>query len=207
MKKVIMLDSGTTISLFCNKELVTDVQESTELLNLSTNAGSKVIDKEATVRGFGTVKFDPSSIANIFGLHDLTKRYRVTFDSERDNAFYVETKDGTKKFESDGQGLYLYKPSEKYLEEVREKQGNTPATGTSNLQTIWENRRGFNQREYSRAVQARKLMHVVGAPTTENLKSMLRQNVIANCPVTSTDVDNAEKIFGKDVSSLKGKST
>ena len=28
-----------------------------------------------------------------------------------------------------------------------------------------------------------------------------------NCPVTTKDVDNAEKIFGRDVSSLKGKLT
>ena len=80
-------------------------------------------------------------------------------------------------------------------------------TGVINLQTVCENRKGFNQREYGRAVEARKLMHIVGAPTTENFKSMLRQNVIANCPITTKDVDNAEKIFGKDISTLKGKST
>ena len=50
-------------------------------------------------------------------------------------------------------------------------------------------------------------MHIVGAPTVENFKSMLRQNIIVNCPITTQDVTNAEKIFGKDVSSLKGKST
>ena len=48
---------------------------------------------------------------------------------------------------------------------------------------------------------------MVGAPTISNLKSMLRQNIIMNCPVATKDVDNAEKIFGRDISSLKGKST
>eukprot|EP00978_Attheya_sp_CCMP212_P000843 scaffold1766_cov39-Attheya_sp.AAC.3 len=41
----------------------------------------------------------------------------------------------------------------------------------------------------------------------DNFKSLLRMNIIKNCPVTTEDVNIAEKIFGPDVSSLKGKST
>ena len=36
---------------------------------------------------------------------------------------------------------------------------------------------------------------------------MLRSNMIRNCPVTEEDVKIAEKIYGKDISTLKGKST
>ena len=41
----------------------------------------------------------------------------------------------------------------------------------------------------------------------DNFKSILRMNVIQNCPVTVEDVNIADKIFGPDMSSLKGKST
>jgi hypothetical protein len=40
-----------------------------------------------------------------------------------------------------------------------------------------------------------------------NFKSLLRMNVIQNCPVTVEDVNISEKIFGPDISSFKGKST
>ena len=57
------------------------------------------------------------------------------------------------------------------------------------------------------AKRARKLLHILGFPTAENLKNMLRMNAIKNCPVTVEDVTNAEKIFGPDVASLKGRTT
>ena len=43
-------------------------------------------------------------------------------------------------------------------------------------------------------------------PMVANFKSLIHMNVIANCPVTVEDVFAAEKIFGPDVSSLKGES-
>ena len=35
---------------------------------------------------------------------------------------------------------------------------------------------------------------------------MIRSNMIVNCPVTFSDVKNAKLIFGRDITSLKGKS-
>jgi hypothetical protein len=40
-----------------------------------------------------------------------------------------------------------------------------------------------------------------------NFKLLLWMNVIQNCPVTVEGVIMSEKIFGPDMSSLKGKST
>ena len=41
----------------------------------------------------------------------------------------------------------------------------------------------------------------------QDLKAILRMNSIKNCPVTTKDVDLAEKIFGANITSLKGKTT
>jgi hypothetical protein len=39
----------------------------------------------------------------------------------------------------------------------------------------------------------------VGSPTIETFKTLLKMNAIRNCPVTTEDVNIAEKIFGSDV--------
>ena len=57
------------------------------------------------------------------------------------------------------------------------------------------------------AKRARELYHILGAPNIPTFKSMLQMNVIKNCPVTSDHVGIAEKIFGTDVATLKGKTT
>ena len=75
------------------------------------------------------------------------------------------------------------------------------------VSTVAKNRKGYTLRQYERAKKARALYHIVGTPTVENFKALLKMNVIKNCPVTSEDVTMAEKIFGPDISNLKGKST
>ena len=40
----------------------------------------------------------------------------------------------------------------------------------------------------------------------ENFKALLHMNAIQNCPVTVKDMKIAERIFGPDMPSLKGKS-
>ena len=66
---------------------------------------------------------------------------------------------------------------------------------------------GYTQREVERAIRARRLYHALTAPDLRELKSFLRQNIMRNCPVTTEDVALAEAMFGKDIPTLKGKST
>jgi hypothetical protein len=47
----------------------------------------------------------------------------------------------------------------------------------------------------------------VGTPTIKTFKTLIKMNAIRNCPVTTEDVNIAKKIFGADMSSLKGKLT
>ena len=113
-----MLDSGTTCSLFGNPDLVTNIKQSSDPIQLQTNAGTATVSEEATVANFGIVRFSSDAIANIFGLSDIKKTNRVTLDTAREDAFVVHGSDNEPdvRFMCDENGLYVYEPSAKYIE-------------------------------------------------------------------------------------------
>ena len=118
-----------------------------------------------------------------------------------ENAFLVHQPDKIIKFEHTSEGLYTYRVDKDYKTSLKEK-------GSSNLvTTLSENWRGYINRQYDRAKTAWKLYHIIGMPTVENFKALLCMNTTQNCPVTVKDVKIAERIFGPDMLSLKGKST
>ena len=92
MRETITLDNGSTLSLFCDPELVENIRESTTILKMHTNAGSKLSNQQATVPEFGTVWFQEDAIANIFGFGDLVDQYQITCDSAKEDAFLVHMK-------------------------------------------------------------------------------------------------------------------
>jgi hypothetical protein len=98
----------------------------------------------------------------------LKKKHRVTYDSEKEDAFIVH------KFECNPKGLYTYKVSDKYLK----KQSHL-------INTVKENRVGYTQRQFEQAKKARELYHIVGTPTIESFKRLIKMNAIKNCPVTT----------------------
>jgi hypothetical protein len=75
------------------------------------------------------------------------------------------------------------------------------------INTVKENRVGYTQRQFEQAKRAQELYHIVGTPTIDSFKAFIKMNAIKNCPVTTEDVNNAKKIFGTDMPSLRGKST
>ena len=54
---------------------------------------------------------------------------------------------------------------------------------------------------------ARRFLHALGCPTVQDLKAVILSNQIKDNPVQLSDVNLAEKIFGPDVSTIKGKTT
>jgi len=199
----VILDSGSTISLFKSKDLVTEIRDTEEKIQLETG-GTRVVDKEGQIEGFGKVYFNKNGIANIFAVKDLIKRHRVTYDSEKEDAFVVHIGNKPIKFRANQQGLYVFEFPKSYVDYVEHK--NTSNTGVC-LQTNATQVEGYTNRQVERADRARKLYHMLGAPTMANMKAVLRQNLLRNCPMTTKDVNLAEETFGPDISTLKGRST
>jgi hypothetical protein len=173
-----------------NPDMVTKIKVSREPIQMRTNAGTKVMALEGQVDGFGRVYYDPTQMANIFGFAKLADNHRIVYDSEKEDAFHVYMDHGIVKFTRTDEGLYVYKPTPKFLQAVAATKGMKPlanyqAHETSLLvSTVSENKLGYTKRQFDDAKRARRLYHIVGCPTVENFKHILRQNIIKNCPVT-----------------------
>ena len=92
---------------------------------MATNGGTKKLSVEANVHGLDTVWYDASTLANILSLELLRKKYRVTYDSDVANTFFVHTEKGIIEFIGQD-GLYAFRPSKAFFEWVSEQKGMMP---------------------------------------------------------------------------------
>jgi hypothetical protein len=78
-------------------------------LDLVTNAGVLRTTKKATIPGWGKAWFNPHVITNIFSYAEMAKQYRITYDSNMEDAFIVHIPDKKVKFTKTEQGLHIFK--------------------------------------------------------------------------------------------------
>ena len=70
----ILLDSGSTISLFKDKQFLEKVWEAKTNLLMETNAGSKLITMQGEIKGFGKVWYNKDAVSNLLGLDDVVRQ-------------------------------------------------------------------------------------------------------------------------------------
>ena len=203
MRDRVLLDSDSSVHLFCNPQLVEGIQPAKEPLEVYTNAGIFRATQMAYVRGSDQdipVWYSPDAVTNVLSLAQLRKQRRITYDSEKEPAFHVHFQNGvTMKFREHGEDIYSYAPPHLHHDRPTNTSYQFP-------QTVEDNTSMYSDRQVLRAKRARDLLHAIGCPSVADLKKVLKMNSISNCPVTEEDVQLAEKVFGPDVGSLKGKS-
>jgi hypothetical protein len=69
------------------------------------------------------------------------------------------------------------------------------------MQTVQENFEGYMKREILQAKEAHQAQAMIGSPSEPDYKGMVSSNTIKNCPITVSDVTNAQNIFGPDLAS------
>ena len=93
---------------------------------------------DADVPGLGVGKFDAEQMANIMGFSHMADKYRITYNSTKEDAFCIHMESGVVKFVRDGR-VYSYTPSDYYLKDVvAYKCMKPPDDETSNLQECAE---------------------------------------------------------------------
>ena len=73
------------------------------------------------------------------------------------------------------------------------------------VNTVANNKAKYTNRDYSRAVLARRILRIIGRPSERKFRNIIANEQLKNCPVTTDDARAAQRIFGPDVGSLQGK--
>ena len=119
---------------------------------MCTSTGSQESNEQATVPGFGTVQFHKDAIANIFGFGDLVDKYRITYDSEKEDAFFVHMKHKTVKITQTPEGLCQFRVLSAFKDELEVKEAEM--TETNNMvQTVDYNKIVFPKDKWSKQRQ------------------------------------------------------
>jgi hypothetical protein len=96
LRNVILLDSQSTMDLFCSKQLITNVTKANNKMRLQSNGGRMAVTQKATMPGYKKkVWFSKDVIINIIALSNLIQQYHVTYDS-RNQIFVVHQEDQAK---------------------------------------------------------------------------------------------------------------
>jgi hypothetical protein len=157
------------------------------------NGGDLTTNKKAHIKNYGDVWFHSNAITNILSLKNAKSKFQVTYDSEGHGAFIVHKPNGVDvHFVAHADGLHYHDTNHRQLTMVS---------------TVPQKSEGFSKKQIAQAKTARDIQTKVGHPSTQDLKSVIKLNLIANCPVTTEDVDRAETIFGPSLPILKGKTT
>ena len=140
---MILLDTGSTITTIMNPDLITNICTAKYLIGMRTNAGSKKLMLKGDINKYGSVWYDPTSAVNIFGFSELIdKGYKIKYDSDIADTFMIKDKNNnTIQFGRTEEGLYTYKPSNKYMNKVAMQKNMIPMSNI--VTTIKENRSGY----------------------------------------------------------------
>jgi hypothetical protein len=114
--------------------------------------------------GYGTVWFDPKSIANILSLSRVIEKFHVTFDSKHGGSFLLNKPDGTvREFQRSDRGLYFLDTATTVRNDV--KSNNRDASSAIVMvNTVAANKGNYTNADYLKAVRAGSFKSRLGAP-------------------------------------------
>ena len=189
-----MLDSESTDHIYCNSDLLYDIQQVDATLNLQSNGGIISTNWMGKHRQHHFwCWYDDEAISNVISLGKIREsgRFHVSYDFDKGIFTLKNLQTGQETFfHMNEVGLHV-----------------TPLNpqAVSMLTTVEDNKALYTKRQIAGAEKARALYQVIGYPSLRDFLHLLQTNQIKNCPVTAEDVKICQKIYGPDVYALKGK--
>ena len=154
-----------TVHLFSHPEHVNNICPATNPIHAHCNKGVLETTTEAEF-DHTPVYFDLWGIANVLSLYRLGQKFRVAYDSaDRGGVFQVWTDKGVVEFTPTSKGLHALNlkdnPDAAYL--LVNNAADAPQH--SSFTTVRHNYEGFTKCQIKQAVEARRLMSMIGVPT------------------------------------------
>ena len=109
MKNLVLLDSNSTNTIFCNEQYVTNIRQAEKPLKIHTNGGSMMVTQKYKILHLGTHWFNRNTFTN---MADISKMFRVTMDTKKEKILIVHMDDKTIKFSQMPGGLHAKKTEE-----------------------------------------------------------------------------------------------
>ena len=160
MKNWLLLDNQSTMDIFCNFNVLKNVRRMSDILYLETNSGTLKTNQKRVLQNYGEVWYSKEAMTNILSLKNVIKKYKVSYNSMAGNQFVVHKPDGRDLiFKQSSNGLFYHDLSKREV---------------CLMETVAENREYFSDRAYKRALEARKLYHIVGTPSVNNFKAIIK---------------------------------
>jgi hypothetical protein len=198
----ILCDSESTVDVFKNKSILVNIRKMEKPIRLKGIKGKTIeIEEEGDLLGYGPVYYHQHVTANVLSLFNMARRFQsIVYNNKIRDAFLVTRDDGTiMEFVPSSDGLYNYDFNTSVMRH-QEKTQNTMV-----IETVDELRRNYTARELKQLDEARRLYVIMGRPSRAYFQQMLRKGKLLDNPVRVEDFLNAEKVYGKDLGVIKGK--
>ena len=150
-RNAILIDTGSTFSVFNNKKMLINVRKATRKLRGYTNGGHQDSEWKGTVPGLVDVWYNPRSMLNILSWSDVRKKYRITADTDKGPYIVVHTPGKELRFKEVDSGLYLL-----------EGNNNNEVSAYSFLTLVAANKNLFTKSELEAADRARAFYVTTG---------------------------------------------